>query len=56
MPYSNVPKPLWGKMERCVAAAKGKGVKNPYAVCYSSIVGKGIADAAKRKQKRKKGG
>jgi len=54
MPYANVPKALWPKMERCVAHVKAKdGGKNAYAICYSSVVGSGIADAAK---KRKKGG
>lgn len=42
MPYKNVPKKYWKKMERCVRKVKkkSKGV-NPYAVCYSSILGKG---------------
>jgi len=54
MPYSNVPKSKWPKMERCVAkcktrqGGKAKGRYNCYAVCYTSIVGK------KRKRKKKK--
>jgi len=41
MPYPNMPKSLWAKMERCVARVKVKhtGVK-PYAVCYKSLMGK----------------
>ena len=38
MPYSNLPKSLWGKMEDCVADVKAKGnVDDPYAVCYASL-------------------
>jgi hypothetical protein len=52
MPYANLPKALWPKMERCVASVKAKGGnKNAYAVCYSSIIG----DAAKHRQKKKGG-
>jgi hypothetical protein len=41
-------------MDRCVKAVKAKdGGKNAYAVCFSSIVGKGVSDAA---AKAKKGG
>lgn len=56
MPYANVPKRLWPKMERCVSKVKAnsKG-KNAYAICYSSIVGGGVREAAKRR-KAKKGG
>lgn len=49
MPYSNVPKKLWPAMEKCVAAVKGK-VDNPYAVCYSRVVGGGVAKAAKKRK------
>lgn len=56
MPYSNLPKALWPKMERCVAHVKAKNPSaNAYAVCYSSIVGKGVGAEAK-KRKGKKGG
>ena len=56
MPYANVPKELWPKMERCVAKVKASGRKvNAYAVCYSSVVGSDVADAA-RKRQAKKGG
>jgi hypothetical protein len=38
-------------MERCVAKVKGSGHgKNAYAICYSSIVGKGVKEAAKRRR------
>ena len=41
MPYKNMPKKHWGKMERCVRELQRKGgVENPYAVCYESIMGK----------------
>lgn len=52
MPYDNVPKALWGKMDRCVEHVKKKGgSKDPYAVCYSSVVGSGVASAAKKRMK-----
>lgn len=53
MPYDNVPKALWPKMERCVARVKkqGKG-KNAYAICYSSVVGSGVKGAAKSRSKK----
>lgn len=39
MPYKNLPKRLWSKMERCVAKVKAKGGKvNPYAVCYEILM------------------
>lgn len=52
MPYTNVPKSLWPKMEKCVAdvKAKGKG-KNAYAICYASVVGSDVASAAKSRLK-----
>jgi hypothetical protein len=41
-------------MERCVASVKAKGgSKNAYAVCFTSIVGKGVSNEA---AKAKKGG
>ncbi len=53
MPYANVPKALWPKMERCVAEVKKKGgSKDPYAVCYASVVGSGVSDAAKKRMKK----
>ena len=52
MPYSNLPKSKWVKMERCVASVKGK-VDNPYAVCYNSLMG-GAKRALKNKVKSKK--
>jgi hypothetical protein len=53
MPYANVPKALWGKMDRCVADVKAKGnVSNAYAVCYKSVVGSGVQDAAKARKKK----
>jgi hypothetical protein len=40
MPYPNMPKSTWSRMERCVADVKAKGGHvNAYAVCYSSIMG-----------------
>lgn len=56
MPYANVPKSLWGKMDRCVAKVKadGKG-KNAYAICYSSVVGSDVATAARSRLKKKGG-
>lgn len=41
MPYNNIPKSKWTKMESCTAkvGSKSPGV-NKYAVCYSSIMGK----------------
>jgi len=56
MPLANIPKPLQAKYERCVAHVKAEGGKvNPYAVCYASVVGKGVGEEAK-KRKGKKGG
>lgn len=50
MPYSNVPKHLESKMERCVAEVKKKGKgKNAYAICYSSIVGDAVRKEAGRR-------
>lgn len=41
MPYTNVPKSKWAKMERCVKRVKRKkGVKSAHAICHSSVVGK----------------
>jgi len=52
MPYSNMPKSKWPAMERCVADVKADGeVDNPYAVCFTSIMGKKLH---KRKKKAKK--
>lgn len=52
MPYDNIPRALWPKMDRCVSEVKKKGSKvDPYAVCYSSIVG-----SAAKAQLGKKGG
>jgi hypothetical protein len=50
MPYANLPKSQWAKMDRCVAKVKARGGKvNAYAVCYASIAGAGIKKAAKKK-------
>jgi hypothetical protein len=50
MPYANVPKHLWGKMDDCVTKVKAKGNgKNAYAICYSSVVGHDVASAAKKR-------
>ena len=55
MPWSNVPKALWPKMERCVTDVQKKGhtKKEAIAICYTSIVSKGVEDVARR---RKNGG
>jgi len=55
MPWSNVPRELWPRMERCVAHAKSQGhdERSANAICYSSVVGKGVHKAA---SDRKKGG
>ncbi len=54
MPYANVPKSLWGKMDRCVAHVKAKGdVSNAYAVCYKSVVGSAVHAAATSRKKGK---
>lgn len=56
MPYDNIPKALWDKMDRCVADVKKKGgSKNAYAICYSSVVGSGVSEAAKKRMKSKGG-
>lgn len=53
MPYPNMPKRLWPKMERCVAKVKAQGgVKNPYAICHASLMGGGRR-AVKRRVKKK---
>lgn len=54
MPWSNVPKSLWPKMERCVTKLKGEGKSesSANAMCYSSIVGKGVAKEAKSRLKK----
>lgn len=52
MPYSNVPKSLWGKMDRCVEQVKRKDPKaNAYAVCFSSVVGEAAKGAAANRMK-----
>jgi hypothetical protein len=53
MPYSNMPKAMWPKMEKCVAdvKAKSKGVVNAYAVCHDSIMGKGKGGGKKKAAK-----
>jgi hypothetical protein len=53
MPYSNVPKNLWDKMDRCTKDISGlnKRTGKPYtkaqkvAICYSSVVGTSGDDA-----------
>jgi len=51
MPYSNVPKDLQDKMERCVQdlRRKGRTGDSVYKICYASVVGHDVAHAAKRK-------
>ena len=52
MPYKNLPKSLWPKMENCVAQVKAKGkVDNPYAVCYNAVTtSKKLGDRKKGKK------
>lgn len=54
MPYSNVPKPLWGKMDDCITKVKGKGhsEKEAVAICYTSVVGSSVASAARSQLKK----
>jgi hypothetical protein len=53
MPYSNVPKALTGKMDRCVQSVMkgGKTKQQAIAICHKSIVGGGIEKAANEKLK-----
>lgn len=55
MPWTNVPKALWPKMERCVSdlKSKGKSEQSANAICYSSIVGEGVRSAARDRKKGK---
>jgi ubiquitin len=52
MPVQNIPKHLRAKYERCVKHVKASGKKgvNPYAVCFSSVVGKGVGEEAKKRK------
>jgi hypothetical protein len=52
MPYSNVPEALQDKMESCVKhlKSKGKSGDSVYKICYSQVVGKGVAHEAKQKK------
>jgi len=52
MPYNNLPREKWPKMEKCTADLKAKGkVDNIYAVCYSSIMGTIKKDLGNRREK-----
>lgn len=53
MPYSNMPKSKWKKMERCVSDLKsqGKSGDSPYAICHSSIMGTIKKNLKKNKSK-----
>lgn len=54
MPYPNLPKELWPAMEKCVSEVKAKGkVKNPYAICYSSVTKNHTVRKAIAKHKKK---
>jgi hypothetical protein len=46
MPYANVPKSLWGKMDRCVekVMATGKDKPRAIAICYAALVEKKSLD------------
>jgi len=56
MPYTNVPKPLWGKMDRCVENVmrrEGVDKKRAIAICHESVVKNEEADMATKRQQRK---
>lgn len=50
MPWSNIPKELWPKMERCVARvqAQGRDKKSAIAICYTAIMRKDDDDMSKK--------
>jgi len=55
MPYANLPKSLWPRMEKCVADVKAKGdVKNAYAICYTSVMKRGVVEAKVAEAMKKK--
>lgn len=53
MPWSNVPKELWPKMERCVTSVmkSGKDKSTATAICHKQVVGGGTAKAARSQRK-----
>lgn len=54
MPWSNVPKGLENKMERCVEAVmkSGKNNKAAIAICYTQVVGRKVSDEARKRTRR----
>jgi len=53
MPYSNVPRHLWGKMDSCVQqvmAREGVDKKRAIAMCHASLVKE--AEVASSKDRR----
>lgn len=57
MPYANVPKRLWGKMDRCVERVMAKQkVSKPraIAICHRSVVGKELEMSNARKKRKAK--
>jgi hypothetical protein len=51
MPTAAIPKHLRAKYERCVKHVKASGKNvNAYAVCFSSVVGKGVKEEAKKRK------
>lgn len=54
MPLQNIPKHLQAKYERCVKHVKAQGgKKNPYAICYASVVGDSVHKEANKRSKKK---
>lgn len=50
MPWNNLPKSMWGRMEKCVSDAQDKGhdKQSAIAICYTSLMrGKEILQAMK---------
>lgn len=54
MPFSNVPKSLTGKMDRCVQSVmkSGKSKKSAIAICYKQVVGSAVRDEASRRSRK----
>lgn len=48
MPYTNVPRELWGQMDRCVAQIRrgGQSKERAVAICYAAIVKKEAVSVA----------
>lgn len=50
MPYTNMPRSMWPKMDRCVKSvmAQGHDKQGAIAICYASMMGKDISDKAEK--------